>query len=195
MSNGTVLAIGAHPDDIEFGCGGTLLKLKAAGWEVGLVLFTLGERDAEQEEAEKLLLPQHSFRFEAEDTRVDERQAVDDITVAIETVEPSLIISHYPFDTHQDHRAVGNATLAASRYMSRVLCYCSFSSIGFTPSVFVDINGYLSYKLEMIGCHKSQISTQRDLIGIAQGMAYYNGMLAKRRVCEGFWTYRYVLEV
>src|SRR5689334_1238055 len=112
----SVLAIGAHPDDVELGCGATLAAHAARGDSVTLLVMTPGEggpqhrksRVAEQEEAARVLnadLLWGGFRDGAVPTSVE---TVDAIEAAIDSVKPDIIYTHTLDDSHQDHRATAD---------------------------------------------------------------------------------------
>ncbi len=127
------LAIGAHPDDIEFGAGGTLAKWAANGCDVSLVVLTDGSkgswdqstdqreliavRENEQRAAARALGAQSTFFVRAVDgelTRTDE--IVRDVCALIRDLKPDVVFGHDPwkrYRIHPDHRAAGWITLDA----------------------------------------------------------------------------------
>jgi LmbE family N-acetylglucosaminyl deacetylase len=163
-----VLAVGAHPDDIELGCGATLLAHSAAGDAVTMLVMTGGEngpgdgaaivgRRAEQEAAARTLgagllwggLRDCAVTADAATVAVVER--------AIAETGAEVVYVHAPDDSHQDHRAVAAATLSAARRLSRVLHYQSPSTLTFSPTTFVDVTAFLSGKLAALREHASQV--------------------------------------
>ena len=185
-----VLAIGAHPDDIELGCGGTLCKLARAGHEVVFMVLSRGERGgpAEQREAEQIeacrRLGASRLRWgSAADTRVAERWDGAALHALLEEEAPDLVFAQAPEDSHPDHRAVGRA--AASRASGPpVLLYEGPSSLGFAPSIFCDVQSTLSDKLRGIQAHRSQLARRADpLDRRARGTARFRG-----RQCHVTWA-------
>lgn len=131
-----VLAFGAHPDDLEIGCGGTLALLAAQGREVVLVDFTRGEmgtrgtieeRRAEADEAAKLLGAKARLNLELADGFLpfrDPRHEVASRELAVRRVvellrdhRPRLVLTNYPSDAHPDHVIVGE-TVKQARYLA-----------------------------------------------------------------------------
>jgi LmbE family N-acetylglucosaminyl deacetylase len=199
-----VLAIGAHPDDIELGCGASLAAHRAAGHEVALLVMTTGEqgpqaarsRVEEQHEAAALLgAPIYWGGFEDGEVP-DGRIPVAAIEHAIADFGAGIIYTHSPRDTHQDHRATGEATLAAARRCSRVLMYESPSSTGFRPTVYVDVADHLETKLSLIRAHISQVLKNGlvDLEAI-EALSRHRGFAARVRYAEAFETDRFVLSI
>ncbi len=115
-----ILAIGAHPDDIELGCGGTLLQHVAAGDVVSMLVVTKGEvgpgdtalRIAEQEDACRVLGIDKLMWGSLPDCSVSlhELALVHLIESAIGETRADVIYTHSIDDSHQDHRAVALAT-------------------------------------------------------------------------------------
>src|ERR671930_49976 len=103
-----ILAIGAHPDDIDLGCGGTLARYHAQGAKSSLLVLTRGEEGGEAEVRQKEQLASLSFlggqtAFFADyaDTRIPlDKELIDRIETVLKEVQPHLIFVHYPDDTH-----------------------------------------------------------------------------------------------
>ena len=199
-----VLAIGAHPDDIELGCGGSLAAHRAAGHDIALLIMTTGEqgpqaarsRVEEQQEAAALLgAPVYWGGFEDGEVP-DGRAPVAAIEQVMSDFAADLVYTHSPRDTHQDHRTTGHASLAAARRCSRVLMYESPSSTGFCPTMFVDLAEYVETKLSLIRAHISQVLKNGlvDLEAI-EALARHRGFTARLRYAEGFETDRFVLPI
>jgi LmbE family N-acetylglucosaminyl deacetylase len=199
-----VLAIGAHPDDIELGCGASLAAHRAAGHEVALLVMTTGEqgpqaarsRVEEQHEVAALLgTPVYWGGFEDGEVP-DGRAPVAVIEQAMADFGADIVYTHSPRDTHQDHRATGEATLAAARRCSRVLMYESPSSTGFRPTLFVDVADHLETKLSLIRAHISQVLKNGlvDLEAI-EALSRHRGFTARVRYAEAFETDRFVLSI
>ncbi|NUR63482.1 MAG: PIG-L family deacetylase [Catenulispora sp.] len=199
-----VLAVGAHPDDVELGCGAALLAHRARGDRVGLLVLTGGERGpqgqssriSEQEIAASILgadLVWGGF----EDGAVPEgRAAVAVVEQAIRAVGADVVYTHSPRDSHQDHRSAAAATLAAGRHVRRILMYETPSSIGFAPTVFVDAAGHLPGKLKALRAHVSQVS-KNDLVDLeaVEAQARFRGFQARLLHAEGFETERFAWDL
>jgi len=156
-----IVAIGAHPDDIEYGCLGTLIKFS---WQyvIDLVIFTDGELGGPRRRAES------TQAFESVGLNsifwlglADGYFTVDAGTVG--KLEPLLqkattILTMSACDTHQDHRAVWQTTMAAAR--RRAVTLLSYQSISSTPDfnarLFVDITREYPRKLQALQCHETQ---------------------------------------
>lgn len=171
-----VLAIGAHPDDVEIGCGGTLAKHRDRGDALMILTMSRGARgghaEARTHEAQRAAdRLGATLQFgDFQDATIPEGVAsIEIMEAAIRTFRPTHVYTHSRDDTHQDHRAVHAATLVAAREVAHLYCYQSPSStVDFRPQLFVDISAQIDAKLELIGMHASQVgkraNIQSDLI-------------------------------
>lgn len=202
-----VLAIGAHPDDIELGCAGALAAHRAAGDEIAVLVVTGGERGpgergdpvgrrAEQEEAAARLGAQLLWAGFRDCEVVPNAAAVQIIEAAITEVQADQVYVHALDDSHQDHRAVAIATLGAARRMTQILHYASPSTLGFQPTVFVDITQHLSTKLEALACHRSQVKLSGMVdLDVVEATARYWGAQSRLGYAEGFMPARMVYDI
>lgn len=166
-----VLAIGAHPDDVEIGVGGILLRHAAAGHHVAVLTLTGGEqggearaRAAESQRAADLL-GARLFHTDLRDTSVsDDGTTIAVIKRVVDEVRPTTVYTHTARDVHQDHRNVHHASLVAAREIARVYCYQAPSTtVEFKPSRFVAIDPFLDRKLEVIRAYASQTAVRTYL--------------------------------
>lgn len=196
-----VLAIGAHPDDIELGCGGALVKHVARGDEVTMLVVTNGEagpgrtelRLAEQQAAADLIGADRLEFGGFPDGRVSihELDLVHLIEQAVGRWQIDLVYVHGAQDSHQDHRSIAVATWGAARHARNVLCYDSPSSIQFNPTVFVDISNALEKKVAALECHSSQVQhSAMASSALVRTQAGYRGHQARTAAAEGFMPHR-----
>lgn len=192
-----ILAIGAHPDDIEIGCGGALLLAKAKGCELNLLVLTRGEgggnykkREKEQEETAKTL--KAKLRWGGlTDTRVELNSGlIQLLEKEIKLVKPELIFAPFHGDTHQDHRNISAALLTAARYQQNLLFYEVPSSLDFRPAVYVNISTVMKRKLGLLKTHASQIYKTRvpgvSILKNAEALAIFRGVQNRVKYAEGF---------
>ncbi|THF77125.1 PIG-L deacetylase family protein [Cohnella fermenti] len=190
-----VLAIGAHPDDIELQCGGTLALYAKQGDEVYAAVATNGDMGNYDVEPERLAAIREAEFREAcavmgaapiwmgyPDERLvptlEHRLAFVDV---IRRVDPDLVITHGPNDYHPDHRYTGQlvwdalplagvaslktAVPATSRQVT--LYYMdNTGGVGFQPTEFVDITDTIEKKKEALGRHLSQVRIFRQLMDV-----------------------------
>lgn len=191
-----ILAIGAHPDDIEIACSGTLAKCVKRGDTVivchvssgnlGHVLIPPNElRVIRANEAKKAgaLAGIDVICAEFDDLEIfdNNKEARDKMVQIIRYANPDLIITHAPDDYMPDHTAVSRLVFDASftatlpnyppvtNSPARLvpLYYMdTLTGVNFNPTEFVDITDEIDLKLKMLNCHESQIVWMRDHDGI-----------------------------
>lgn len=195
-----ILAIGAHPDDIELACGATLAKMRDAGHQIQALVLTSGERGGdgrvrprEAQRGAQFLGCSSVFVYNFADTRLHD-QAHEILSVIEERVQafnPDIIFTHSANDQHQDHQAVYEATLRAARNHSTILCYESPSvTSAFSPTIFVDIGDYVEVKIASVRQHGDQLRKPYMSAERLRGIASFRGGQAKTRYAEGFEAVR-----
>lgn len=197
-----VLAIGAHPDDLELACGGTLAKLTDLGHEVHAVVMSQGqvggdrrERPAEARRAGRFLGLSELTVLDFPDTELASRSRdmVNSLEDVLREVRPDVILTHSASDQHQDHFAVHQATIRAARHHPSILCFESPSTTrSFNPSIFIDIEHYIHVKVRAVQEHRGQTGKPYMKSSKVLGMAAFRGTQAKREYAEAFEAVRYL---
>lgn len=202
-----ILALGAHPDDIEYGCGGTFLKFARNGENIYFMVLTKGEfggdpkvRLREQEEAMRLLGVKEIFWGGYTDTELpNDRIIITRIDQVIAKVMPDEVYVNYLYDIHQDHRTLAECALAATRYVKKVFFYEDYTSVNFEPDIFVDIEDVLEEKQRLIKIYSSQVAksypTKLDMVESVKAIANFRGFQGKVKYAEGFKAFRYLRDV
>jgi LmbE family N-acetylglucosaminyl deacetylase len=200
---GRVLAIGAHPDDIEIAAGAALSKMRDSGYEICGLVITKGEKGGHAD-----VRPIDAARG-AEFLGLDEVQVLDftdtrlsmdmnGVTAAIEEMiekeKPDIIFTHSVHDLHQDHQTVHDATLRAARNTRvTILCYESPSvTQDFHPTYFVDVGKYVDVKIHAIRTHSDQRDKPYMKPDLVRGKMAFRGAQAKVDYAEGFEVARMV---
>jgi len=200
-----VLALGAHPDDIEIGCSGTLLKMIDEGAEVHLYIATKGQRGGETEvrinEAERAVEKMGVKKLhwgEFVDCEVpDGLELITSIEKAVKASNPDTIFVHYPDDTHQDHRALAIAAQSAARRVPNFLFYESPTTQHFQPMAYCNIGSTITKKIELLEMHFSQVARTNieglPITDIARATATRRGIEVYCRYAEAFTPTRYFI--
>lgn len=187
-----VLAIGAHPDDIELACSGTLAKCVKRGDTVivchvssgnlGHVVISPDElqiiRANEAKSAGNLAGIEVIWGgFHDLDIYDNNKEARDKIVDIIKYANPDFIITHSPDDYMPDHTAVSRLVFDASftatlpNYKTKynkpaklvpIYYMDTLSGVNFNPTEYVDISDEIELKMEMLECHKSQLEWMRE---------------------------------
>lgn len=198
----SILAIGSHPDDIEFGCGGTLSRFVEQGNKVYMLILSDGSRGGEiaarreeQQTAAEILGIKEIFWGSFHDTRLPFYETVvEKIEHFVNKVEPTFVFVHYGKDTHQDHRHVNVCTISATRHVPNVLFYEGPTTFEFEPNVYVDINDCMEKKLSALKAHNSQIMRTniigRSILDLAQATAAFRGTRNYVPFAEAFVSLR-----
>lgn len=180
MTTLDVLAIGAHPDDAELGCGGTLALLARQGRKVGLLHLTRGEqgtrgtaeeRRAEAEAAARALGAVELDFLDCGDGGLRYGPAEEDALIAkIRSWRPELVLGPTPRDRHPDHARAYELVDAACFYAglrnrtpqagdahrpAAVFSYMQHDL--FTPSFIVDVSSVWEVKIESLRAYRSQL--------------------------------------
>lgn len=206
-----VLAIGAHPDDIEFGCFGTLKKHINEGDNVTLIVMTQSDvkdaytlevtRDAnisldEAIDAAKVLGSPELIIGGFEDTKIPfNDKSVAFLENIIKEKHIDIIYTHWGGDTHQDHINTLSSTMAAGRLVKNVLCYEQVPLPRITTTYpvanyYVDITDVIDYKLQGCAAHKSQIDKFNkqgfDMLDNVLTLAKFRGNQCGVKYAEAF---------
>ncbi|HEV8539733.1 MAG TPA: PIG-L deacetylase family protein [Nitrospiraceae bacterium] len=202
-----ILALGAHPDDVEAGCGGTLLKYARGGHRIFLMVMTEGEcgaepgiRRREQEQAAKIIGIEKLYWGGYADTRVPmDQDLIQRIEQVVREVDPQFIFVNFPDDTHQDHRHLATCTVTATRYTKNVLFYEGPTTQNFSPTVFVDIDPVLEDKVAALEAHESQVKKTNieaiTIVDIIRASAHFRGIQGRVRNAEGFIPLRLFINI
>lgn len=191
-----VLAIGAHPDDIEIACSGTLAKCVKRGDKVIVCHVSTGSLGHVEIPPEELRIIRANEAKSAgalagievvcagfDDLEIydNNKEARDKIVDIIKYANPDFIITHNPDDYMPDHTAVSRLVFDASftatlpNYESGckepaklvpIYYMDTLAGVNFNPMEYVDISEEIDLKLQMLECHKSQVEWMREHDGI-----------------------------
>ncbi|MGD9518804.1 MAG: PIG-L deacetylase family protein [Armatimonadota bacterium] len=206
-----VLAVGAHPDDIEILCGGTLARYAGVGHKVFIGIATDGAaghavlkpeelrgiRREEATAAASVLGAEVRFLDEEDEWLFHDRHTREKFVELIRWADPDIIITHNPDDYHPDHRACSDLVFAASflsslpnilpnvpaqKQIAALFYMDSLAGAGFNPEYYVDITATFETKIEMLRRHESQLKWLKDHDNI--DILQFVGTVAMRRGLE-----------
>jgi LmbE family N-acetylglucosaminyl deacetylase len=171
-----VVCVGAHPDDPESGCGGTLARYAALGHAVTIVYLTRGERGipgksldeaatirtAESRAACKILGAKPVFFGQIDGATEVTRAHADAMTRLLAAEGPDVLFAHWPVDTHMDHQVASVLTIRAwmaLRTPAQLYFYevnSGSQTQGFLPNTYVGISSVVEQKKAALFAHVSQ---------------------------------------
>lgn len=219
-----ILAIGAHPDDIEMGLGGCLARHNEEGDVVSCLIFSRGEngvsdgkikdsglldekeriilkgkmREEETKKALKLLgVKEDNIKIlELPDNGIKIDEAVaKDVEEYINKVNPDLVYTHHCEDDHLDHVNTSFISFHTARGVKTILLYEAPSTrASFSPNYFVDISAYLQKKIDALRMHETQAGKEYMDEEVTRAKAKFRGFQAKVHHAEGFVVKRMVVE-
>ena len=164
-----ILALGAHPDDIEIFMFGTLAAYAAQGAELTFAVATDGAkggkndpavlarvRREEATAAAALLGAVPRFLDFPDGELVADAALIGALKTLIRETGPELVITHATNDYHADHRALSDGVRIAASFAVPVLHADTMGGTGFSPTHYVDISAYRDIKTQAIRMHRSQ---------------------------------------
>lgn len=173
----SVVCVGAHPDDPESGCGGTLALYAERGHKVTVIYLTRGEagirgktqqeaaaiRTAEAERACRILGARPIFAGQIDGATEVDRARTEALAALLSAEAPDVLFTHWPIDTHPDHQAASlltlRAYLASPRGRSSLFFFevdTGAQTMGFLPTAFADITSIREKKKAALFAHRSQ---------------------------------------
>ncbi|MFC8799303.1 PIG-L family deacetylase [Promicromonospora sp. NPDC057138] len=199
----TVLAVGAHPDDVELGVGGALAAHAGAGDQLVIVTLSNGSMGGDAEVRHKEaraaaeIVGAKLIHLGFEDTHLDPASgpitALEDV---VRDVRPDQVYTHSNHDWHQDHRAVHQTVQVATRDVRDLACFQSPSStVDYRPNRFVDIAEHLETKLLMLRAFESQAHRAYLAEDVVRATARYWSRFSVGRYAEPLETMRTTLRL
>jgi N-acetylglucosamine malate deacetylase 1 len=191
-----ILAVGAHPDDLEILCGGTLARFVADGHEVVMCNATTGNRGSfvhTSEEIARIRLGEArraaeicgaghvTLGFSDADVNASDRDQIRAVVDLVRDARPDLIITHFPDDYMSDHNEISKLVFDASFHatlplfatgkphhgvVAPIYFMDTVMGLGFQPTEYVDVTPTIDVKTAMLEAHESQLTWLRDHDGI-----------------------------
>jgi LmbE family N-acetylglucosaminyl deacetylase len=204
------LVVAPHPDDETLGCGGTLMRLRQHGAELGWLIATgiseetgwseqrVRQRDAEIAQVAKLMEFSDIFNLRLPTAKLDMLSMgdlIDQFSAVFKSFRPEQVFLPSRSDVHTDHRVVFDAAAACTKWfrnpsVRRVLAYETISEtgfglgpdLGFHANYFVDIGAFLERKLEIMAVYDSEL----DEFPFPRSMEAIRALATVRGAASGF---------
>jgi len=202
-----IVCIGAHPDDPETGCGGTLAKFSQQGHNVTVIYLTNGDagikgksyseaasiRMEEARKACKILGAKPVFLGQIDGNTIADNSWVAKIQQILEVEKPDILFAHWPIDSHKDHLITSILVQKAYFQMGAIFPLFFFEvctgrqSKNFLPTDYVDITNVRQQKIKAVFCHASQGFTNMEYYQKDHGlMEEFRGMTIQVEAAEAF---------
>lgn len=199
----SVLFLGAHPDDIEFGASGFLLKISKR-----MRCFVLVMSDCEEQPGNKgitqefkrsmetmgierknhALLDIPNTKFPENTERI--RKSLEEYR---ERWEPDIVVTHCLENTHQDHKTLTEEALRVFRNCSILMYEDAKSTPGFAPNLIIGLNREeLDKKIEVLECYKTQFRRYYFDMDYVRSLAKVRGKQMNLEYGEGFKVHQFV---
>jgi LmbE family N-acetylglucosaminyl deacetylase len=204
-SGKTVLAVGAHADDVELAVGGTIAKMRRGGARVIMVVVSLpGDYAARSREAARaadilgcelrVLMDDGARRIE--DLKSYELVAMIDREV--KEYRPAAMLTHGATEIHRDHVLVHEACVSSQRlqpfdFFTYHPNFCRPVPVPFHPRAYVDITETIETKMRAIEAHQSQFKCRGIGVDVYRDIARLNGRMVGVQYAEGLDVGRMLL--
>lgn len=207
-----ILAVGAHLDDIELACGGTLSKAIKNGHKVKVLIMSKSgytNKEGKIQRSNDIAVKEgldalHTLGIK--DIEILDFQTkdipfcsdvVNEIDIRMSKYNPDIIFTHHPFDTHQAHEGVSKSTIAAARrkntiYFFEPIAPSGRSYVSFKPQMYVDIEETINLKIESLKKHKSEYKKfgGEDWISGVKNRCGFRGYEIGKKYAEAFEVLR-----
>lgn len=206
-----ILAIGAHPDDVEIGMGGSILNFIGQGLRVAILDLTNGEptpmgtpekRAKEASKSAKILKVKKRITLDLPNRYLTDTPSAREKTAEVfRELKPKYLFTHYPEDGHPDHIACSNI-IQGARFYSKLTktkmkgepfyperIFYFFSThikFIFKPAFILNTSDYHEQKIRALKCYTSQFAHKPDIFKRITSFNNYWGLLIKRKYAEPF---------
>lgn len=203
-----ILILAPHPDDAEFGLGGTLHKLKALGKEIHLAVFSLCEKSTPQgfevgiiekelyqscEFFEIDKAHRHIFNYEVRLFPQFRQDILETMVSLNKEIRPDMVFMPSSSDIHQDDNTIHNEGIRAFKYASLLGYEMPWNNFGFTSFVYVNLSEEdIEAKITALSKYKSQSHRSYSAEEFVQSLAKLRGTQIKQKYAESFELIRHI---
>jgi len=201
----TVLAVGAHADDVELAVGGTIARLRRGGARVVMVVVSLPgdykQRMGEAKQAAEILGCELRVLMTDSARRIEDLKSYELVAMIDREVKeyaPAAMLTHGPSEFHRDHVLVHEACVSSQRlkyfdFFTYHPNFCRPVPVPFHPRAYVDITDTIETKMRAIAAHQSQFKCRGLGIDIYRDIARLNGRMVGVQYAEGLDVGRMLL--
>ena len=209
MSDKTIMVLAPHTDDGELGCGGSIARKIAEGYNVIYVAFSICSRslpagwdpltlDKEVRIATQVLgLPPENlilYDFDVRRFKEFRQDNLEELIKLKSIYNPSLVFVPSPTDIHQDHQVISEEGLRAFKNTSLIGYELPWNNVSFNTRCFIKLDEeHLSKKIEALKAYKSQ--SQRTYLNetFIRSLAITRGVQISTKYAEAFEVIRWII--
>ncbi len=205
----TVLVLGPHPDDMEFGCLGTILKLKQRGIDVHLAVFSMCEKSVPEGLPKDVIKNEmlavwnalefptgnlHYFNYEVRVFPRDRQEILEDMVKLGKEIKPDLVFLPSSTDVHQDHQTIHNEGKRAFKFNMLLGYEMPWNNFNFHADLFVRLSETeVTEKIKLINMYKSQKHRTYSSDDFLRSILKIRGTQIKTDYAEAFEVLRLIL--
>ena len=201
----TVVAIGAHPDDLEIGIGGTLAKMQKGGAQVVMCVASIPKdydvRLVEARRGAEILGCELKILMDGGPHRIEDQKTCDLVGMldaVVKEYNPAAVLTHSKSDFHNDHLLIYNACRPLLRlghfdFFSYHPTNCRPVPVEFHPNVYVDVSDTIDAKMHAISAHASQFGGRGLDTEMYREFASTQGRMIGVRYAEGLDVQRMII--
>lgn len=205
-----ILILAPHPDDGEFGCGGTIAKFVEEGREVYYATFSPAEESVpeglpgdvlfrELQDAGKILgiKPDNVliYKYPVRKLALHRQDILEDLVKLKNDLEPDLVLMPSSHDLHQDHATVAQEGLRAFKFTSILGYEMPWNNVSFTTTAFIYLDEeQVEKKLAAVKCYLSQTGRKYAHRDFIYGLAKTRGIQIGVDFAETFEVVRWVIK-
>lgn len=203
-----VLILAPHPDDAEFGLGGTIVKLLEMGCEIHLAVFSLCEKSTpkgfeigviEKELKDSIqflglkMENLHLLNYPVREFPAFRQEILEDMIRLRDKLVPDLVFVPCSSDIHQDHSTVYNEGIRAYKHFNLLGYEMPWNNFGFKSYVFVSLNRQqLDKKIKSLQIYKSQSNRSYSSSNFVESLAKVRATQIGKEYAESFELIRFI---
>ena len=202
-----VLVLAPHPDDAEFGLGGTISKLLELGKEIHIAVFSLCEKSTPEgfevgaiekelyKSCEYFGIPKsnlHVMDFEVREFPRFRQDILEELVALRKNIKPDLVFFPSSSDIHQDHKTIYEEGKRAFKHACLLGYEMPWNNFGFTSYVFVNLEQkHIDHKINALACYETQAHRAYSGKDFVVSLAKLRGGQILKQYAESFEMIRY----
>jgi len=210
FENATVIILAPHTDDGEFGCGGTISKIKSRGGRIIYIAFSAAEqsvpphlpRDILRTEVlaatAQLGIPRNDclvLDFEVRNFHAKRQEILEQMVQLNATYHPNMVLLPSSMDTHQDHYVISQEGFRAFKRCTMLGYEIPWNNLSFETSCFVALDEcHIATKVAALKCYESQRGRSYASEEFIRSLALTRGTQIGKRYAEAFEVIRLIID-